>query len=125
MNEQRILIIDDDDFMAELLSITLNNLGYQHVSICIDGRDGVEKILSDTVDILILDLNMPGMSGMDILIRLEESGYQGGIVLFSGETESDFHQARTFAEEQQLNILGSLRKPATADDVFRVLGGGV
>jgi DNA-binding NtrC family response regulator len=61
-----ILVIDDDPAMRQVLSDVLAGRGYRVVEAS-NGRDGIEVVESERVDAVILDKEMPGMSGFDVL----------------------------------------------------------
>lgn len=66
--KKRILIIDDDPFVGQALKKVLHEAGYL-AAVCEDGEEGVTKLESGHFDLLVLDLNLPGLSGFDILDR--------------------------------------------------------
>lgn len=62
-----ILIVDDASSMRGLIAMTLKNNGYETIEGC-DGRDGFEKLKSAAkVDLIITDLNMPNMDGIEMI----------------------------------------------------------
>jgi len=64
-----VLIIDDDEDLIELCEKVLVPAGYS-IRTARDGQGGVEAALSDGVDVVLIDIAMPGMSGIDVLSRL-------------------------------------------------------
>lgn len=69
---KKILVIDDNEDIRNLLTLVLEKEG--HVVIHgIDGRDGLEKILADVPDLVLLDVMMPGLSGFDVLKEVREN----------------------------------------------------
>jgi two-component system response regulator PilR (NtrC family) len=62
----RILVVDDERSMRELLQIVLRREGH-HVRLAGDGRSAVAELEREPVDVLISDIKMPGMSGVDVL----------------------------------------------------------
>lgn len=69
----RILLVEDDADIASLVRIHLENAKYQ-VTVAVDGRSGLDAALRDPRDLLILDLSLPDIDGLDIcqqLTRLE------------------------------------------------------
>ena len=61
-----ILVADDSASMRQFISFTLKGAGYQ-VTEAIDGADAVEKIKNNKINMVISDLNMPNMDGMELL----------------------------------------------------------
>ncbi len=67
---KKILVIEDDPSAAQLAQVTLEGAGYR-VIVCPDGEMGVDIATSEsTVDLVVLDIMLPGMSGFDVNRRL-------------------------------------------------------
>ena len=65
----KILVIDDEKNIREGLQMALEDEGYE-VLTAEDGTDGLQKALSEVVDLVITDLRMPGVGGQEILRRV-------------------------------------------------------
>lgn len=83
---KKVLIIEDDIRLIELLTIHLTDLACQVISIQ-NGKEGLELALREPYDLLILDLMLPGMNGMDICRRLRLSGIPTPILILSAKSE--------------------------------------
>lgn len=83
----KVLLVDDDPFVLELLHHQLNHLSIGDVSSCEDAARALDLIngAHDDYDLLFCDLNMPGMDGVEFVRHLAERRYGGGVVLISGE----------------------------------------
>lgn len=68
----KILIVEDDRDITEVLSMALNSEGYQ-VSAAYDGIEAMEKIKKTDYDIIILDLMLPNMDGHAVNLKLKEN----------------------------------------------------
>jgi len=68
----RILLLDDDPFMLKLLTHLLAQLGYTQVVACDSGERALQQVagLDGLVDLILLDINMPGMDGVEFIRRL-------------------------------------------------------
>src|SRR5213594_2487098 len=66
MPAEKILVVDDEQSMAQFLGIVLRKEGYQ-VTTVNSGRDALEKVKSDNFDVVITDIKMPGMDGIQLL----------------------------------------------------------
>jgi DNA-binding NtrC family response regulator len=71
VGEPRILIIDDEDAIRESLDTLLTLEGFS-VNMAVDGRSGMELLARNEYDLLLLDLALPGQSGIDLLPRIIE-----------------------------------------------------
>lgn len=65
----RILVIDDDDLLTELVSFTLEAHGHEVVT-APDGESGLELALREPFDLVVLDGILPGLDGLEVLRRL-------------------------------------------------------
>lgn len=63
----RFLIVDDSSTMRRIIINTLNKLGHQDFVEASNGREGIERLSSGGVDMIITDWNMPEMSGIDFI----------------------------------------------------------
>ncbi len=66
MPAEKILVVDDEQSMAQFLAIVLRKEGYQ-VSTVQNGRDALEKVKGENLDVVITDIRMPGMDGIQLL----------------------------------------------------------
>lgn len=117
---QHVLIIDDDILIHEQLTALLASLG---VKSCKSANNGLTALLELTqaqehYDLVMFDLNMPEMDGIEFLRRLGEVKYAGCLMLISGAEERLLHAAAELATLQGLRLRGTLRKPITRDAVL-------
>lgn len=71
MAKEKILIIEDELKIARFVELELNYEGYQ-VEQCHDGREGLQRALEGNIDLIILDIMLPSMNGMEVLRRLRQ-----------------------------------------------------
>ena len=83
----RILVLDDESFMLKLLNRMLSNLGFINITLCDNGRAALERIAETGPNLILLDLNMPEMDGIEFVRHLVERHYAGSLILISGEDE--------------------------------------
>ena len=80
-----ILVVDDDVFTAELTGLILESAGYATI-IAEGGLDALEKMAADdTVCIVVSDMNMPFIDGIQLFAELREQGFRQPFVLLTGE----------------------------------------
>ncbi len=70
MAKERILIVEDEEDILELVTFNLSKEGYQIIG-ALSGEDAVRKIKSERVDLVILDLMLPGIDGLEVARRLQ------------------------------------------------------
>ena len=82
----RILVVDDDTALAEMIGIVLRTEGFEP-SFCADGAEAVETFRSVRPDLILLDLMLPGMDGIEICTRIRaESGVP--IIMLTARTDT-------------------------------------
>jgi DNA-binding NtrC family response regulator len=82
--DPRVLIIDDESGIVETLEILLRGEGYQ-VSTALGGKAGLEKLEEDRPDLVISDIRMPGVSGLEILQGAQELDRELPVILMTAQ----------------------------------------
>ena len=67
----RLLIVEDEIELCDTVAKTLYRAGYE-VDTCYDGSEALDYILAENYDLIVLDLNRPGLDGMEILKELRQ-----------------------------------------------------
>lgn len=88
MNNQRILIIEDEVKIARFLELELKHEGYE-VDQSHDGREGLDKALEKEFDLIILDIMLPSMNGIEVLRKLRQSSEVPVIMLTAKDEVMD------------------------------------
>jgi DNA-binding response OmpR family regulator len=81
-----ILLVEDDPKLAEFIKTELSLEGY-HVTVASDGMQGLTIAREAQPDLLILDWMLPGISGLDLCLRLRKTGVQAPIILLTARDE--------------------------------------
>ncbi len=121
--EMKILALDDDPLLLKVIKRMLSNLGCQ-IATCDNGQDALEFIGSrdDNPDLILLDLNMPKMDGLEFVRHLVERKFFGSLILLSGEDERMQQAAEKLARAHQITVLGHLHKPASSEKLAELIG---
>lgn len=111
------LVVDDDPFMLDVVSLTLQRLGVRQVDTAASGEAALARLSTPETPfhLLLCDLNMPGMDGIELLRHVGNLEFGGGVILFSGADERILKAAVSLARARFLNVLGSLQKPVTLE----------
>ena len=78
----RLLIVEDEKQICDMVAKSLYAAGYE-VDTCYDGMEALEYILAENYDLIVLDLNLPGIDGMDILRELRQSNEETKVLILS------------------------------------------
>jgi len=111
----RVLILDDDAFMLELVAEMLASLGPHTVVSETDGRRALIELRLRPPELLICDLSMPVMDGIDFLRLAAAQQYKGCVLLLSGVDAAVLRTAARLAEAQGLHILDAVAKPLSLE----------
>ena len=85
----RILIVEDHEDLADALRVNLRSEGYQ-ASVASDGRQALAMVRADSPDIIVLDLGIPGLDGLELLSRLRAEGHWCPVLILSArDSDSD------------------------------------
>ena len=82
----RILIIEDEESLAELVANRLKKEKYI-VDISLDGEEGLYNALMDNYDLILLDIMLPGMNGIDILKEIKKNNIKSKIIMLTAKSE--------------------------------------
>ncbi|MFI5952800.1 response regulator transcription factor [Cryptosporangium sp. NPDC051539] len=80
-----LLVVDDDSRVRTVVSWQLESEGYD-VRVAADGNTAWRSIVDERPDLVVLDLSLPGLAGLDLLRRLRESGDRTPVVVLSGRS---------------------------------------
>lgn len=120
----RVLVIDDDPFARSLLARQLSELAIQEVELVDSGEAALSRLARGmpAFDALIVDLNMPGMDGVQFLRHLARQRFRGGLVLVSGEDADILRSVAKLASARRLRVAGTLHKPIALESLGQALG---
>jgi len=121
--KNKILVLDDDPFMLKLIAHMLENQGCTSVATLDNGRDALEMVDSpnERPDLILLDLNMPGMDGVEFVRHLVEHRYAGSLILMSGEDEHLLQASEQLVRAHKIPLLGCFHKPVTVEILASLL----
>ncbi len=116
-SELNILVVEDDDFQRGMIVKMLRSLGILSITDAGDGQQAIEKIRGENakpVDIVICDLNMPQMDGLEFLRHLGQEKHNISIIILSGLSSKLLASAGKMAEMYGIKLLGAIEKPISA-----------
>jgi len=114
-----VLIADDDPDFLEGLQTVLESDGYS-VHVARDGREVLSQIQTKKVDVLVLDLRMPVMSGLDTYMKMKEEGIRVPTIIV---TAHGSEETEIVAELESLSVYGILNKPFDTKALFDAIEG--
>jgi EAL domain-containing protein (putative c-di-GMP-specific phosphodiesterase class I)/signal transduction histidine kinase/CheY-like chemotaxis protein/HPt (histidine-containing phosphotransfer) domain-containing protein len=119
-----VLVVDDDPVLIRHLSAMLTfGLQIPEVLTAADGRQATEMLAArdGAVDVVICDLEMPEMDGVELIRSLGHTGFHGGVILMSGAEAKVLNTVGTLAGIQGLQVLGQVQKPVGPSQMTQLL----
>lgn len=120
MPGNRVLIMDDDPRVCRLFKRVAEGLGFE--AFAIDNSSQFESAyVGFEPDIILLDLHMPGLDGVELIRYLVGQRTRAAVILVSGVDKSVIETTSRLGKSLGLNIVGSLIKPINVDDIKTLL----
>jgi CheY-like chemotaxis protein len=110
----RILIVDDESAVRRMVRKTAESLGYEARE-AVSGVDAIAKMLSDRFDLIITDLYMADMDGIELIIRLQQQSSTPPLIAMSGGGHRPAGEILELA--RGLGVETSLAKPFTTTEL--------
>jgi DNA-binding NtrC family response regulator len=114
-NSLRILFVDDEKSLQEFMRSELPRLGHE-VTVCPDGRAALKVLEKNTFDAAILDLRMPGMTGIEVLEQLKKVSPDTEAIVMTGHASTD-----TAIAAMRLGAFDYITKPCKLAEIEAIL----
>ena len=130
----RLLIVEDEKQICDMVAKSLYGVGYE-VDTCYDGEEALECILTEDYDLIVLDLNLPGMDGMEILRELRRENEETKVIILSARGQiadkvegldagaNDYMEKPFHIKELEARIRSLTRRKFVQKDVCLESGG--
>lgn len=117
-----VIVVEDHDFQRRTVVQLLRGLGVGTVTDAANGNDALRALQTGSVpDIIICDIDMPGMDGVELLARLAENDLACAMVITSGLESNVVQAVEAIGESHGLHVLAAMEKPLTARRLSDVL----
>lgn len=119
----RVMVIDDDPLMLKLMGHILSTLGFREITALGSGHEGLQVIgnASAQPNLILLDLNMPVMDGIEFIRKLVEHDFSGALIVVSGEDLRILETVEKLASGHDFTVLGHLQKPVSKKNLESLL----
>ena len=111
MEDFKVLLVDDEKDFIEMLSLRLQEAG-EKVSAAYSGKECLEGLDAAQIDVVVLDIKMPGMDGIETLREIKKRFPLVEVILLTGHGSTE-----TAVEGMKLGAFDYLMKPADFDDL--------
>lgn len=110
MSAKRLLVVDDDEDVAELILLAAKRSGFEA-----KWANGPDEIMAQyqsfSPDVIVLDVLMPDMDGLEVLSYLRENRSGTKIVILSGSEENSRRMTGSFGKALGLQVVANVKKP--------------
>jgi len=114
---QRVLVVDDSSFMRSLLTkIIKKSDKIDEVLEAMDGKSAVEKYQEEQPNLVTMDIDMPGMNGLEAAKKIKELDPKAKIVMVTSANKEEMK-----SEAQKIGTLGYITKPFDAEKINDVI----
>ena len=107
----RVLLVDDEQDFVEMLSLRLKEVE-EKVTVAYSGKECLETLKNKEIDVVILDIKMPGMDGMETLREIKKRFPLVEVIMLTGHGSTE-----TAVEGMKMGAFDYLMKPADFDDL--------
>ncbi len=111
----KLLYVEDNQDSREMTSMILEDF-FDDMVIAVNGEDGLEKFKQNNIDIIITDINMPKLNGLEMIEKIKEIDSDVPILVLSAHNEDDF-----FIRSIRLGVDGYLLKPIDLEQLLNML----
>jgi DNA-binding NtrC family response regulator len=113
----KVLLVDDEKDFIEMLSLRLKEVG-EKITVAYSGQEALDTLEKDDIDVVILDIKMPGMDGIETLREIKKQFPLVEVIMLTGHGSTE-----TAVEGMKLGAFDYLMKPADFDDLTLKLEG--
>jgi EAL domain-containing protein (putative c-di-GMP-specific phosphodiesterase class I)/HPt (histidine-containing phosphotransfer) domain-containing protein len=117
----KVLLVDDDELMLAITEDYFRRLGVPHIGLACSGSEAIHAIAREGWDLLVCDLQMPRMDGIQLARRLAEHRFAGSVALASGLSPRLTDTVVHLLEAHKLRCVGNWKKPLTEETVRAIL----
>lgn len=113
--EVKVLVVEDNKQMQDLISLFVRRCG-TNFDIACNGREAIEKVMNDEFSLILMDIEMPEMNGIDALLNLKQQGFKGIVYALTANDEPD--EIKYYLD---IGFDGFLPKPVNGKELASIL----
>src|SRR6056297_585061 len=113
--KKKILIVDDEKNIRMTLEKALKKSDYI-VDMAINGEEAIKKIKSNKYPVILLDMKLPGMNGMEVLEKINEMDYKTKVIIITG-----YGSIESAVKTMKLGAIDYLRKPFNPEKIRKIV----
>jgi CheY-like chemotaxis protein len=110
---KRVVVCEDEAITQMMLQRLLMRTGLELAGIALDGQEAVDVVVQEKPDIVLMDVQMPRMNGLEAIRKIQETYPEFCLVMLTGNANE-----QTWESAQQMGATGFLVKPVTVDSLL-------
>ncbi len=114
-----VLYVEDEELLRNKTGSLLAKL-FQNVEVAVDGKDGLDKYLHSKYDIVITDISMPNMNGLELISNIRKNNPHQEVIIMSAHTESDYTE-----QVKKADVADYIYKPVEINQMLEVLSSSI
>ncbi|MFT9494625.1 sigma-54-dependent transcriptional regulator [Anaerosolibacter sp.] len=112
---KKILVVDDEKNIRMTLTHCLKDMGYE-IEIAVNGEEALQKIVDHGFDLVLLDIKMPGLTGMQVLEKIRDRGNQVDVIMMTA-----YGTIEKAVEAMKLGAIDFVSKPFTPEEIRSIV----
>jgi EAL domain-containing protein (putative c-di-GMP-specific phosphodiesterase class I)/FixJ family two-component response regulator len=121
LRQLTVLVVEDHEFQRELIVGMLQRLNAKKIECAEDGQQALNVLSTAAVDLIVSDVDMPGMDGLEFMRHLASMGYRGSVILISAIESALLAAAEAMTKAYGITLLGVISKPVTRAALARLI----
>ena len=113
LRDLSVLVVEDHDFQREMILGMLARLNARGLHSAADGQAALDILQAQPIDIIISDIDMPGMDGLEFMRRLAQSRNRASVIIVSAIERGLLESTEAMVKAYGINLLGVIGKPVT------------
>jgi DNA-binding NtrC family response regulator len=113
--KRKVLIVDDDRDIVTIVSTILSGRGWD-IKAAYNGREALEAVTSSKPDIILLDIMMPEMNGIEVLKRIKKIDIDARIIMITA-----FGDVESYLDSMELGAYEYINKPFETDELLEMI----
>jgi EAL domain-containing protein (putative c-di-GMP-specific phosphodiesterase class I)/CheY-like chemotaxis protein len=121
LRQLSVLVVEDHDFQREMIVAILQRLNAREIHSAADGQSALDVLAKSNVDLIVSDIDMPGVDGLELTRLLAHSRYAGSVIIVSAIEPALLSATEAMAKAYGIRLLGVISKPVTRAALARLI----
>jgi DNA-binding response OmpR family regulator len=115
VDKKKVLIVDDDRDIVQIVTTMLEGRGWQ-IDVAYGGNEALEKVSASRPDVILLDIMMPGMNGIEVLKKIKKIDANARIIMITA-----FGDVESYLDSMELGAYEYINKPFETNELLEMV----